>query len=83
MTVGVEKLAEVFDLSAEFLAFVGISHPHAMGREFNQLRGGLDVETTLDGVLCIGKRFVLDELEAAAVVNERIACNARLIVISL
>ena len=83
MTVGVEKLAEVFDLSAEFLALVCISHPHAMGREFNQLRSGLDVETTLDGVLCTGKRFVLDELEAAAVVNERIACNARLIVISL
>jgi hypothetical protein len=76
-------LAEVFNLSAEFVALVGVGHPHTVGREFDQLRGRLDVETALDGVLSTGKWFVLNELEATTVVNECIACNASLVVIGL
>ena len=48
-----------------------------MGREFDQLGGGLDVESSLDSVLCIRKRLVLNELETSAVVYQRVSGNTR------
>ena len=83
VTVGVEEVLEVGDLGTEFLALVGIGDEHAVGRHLNDLSGRFDVGLTDDGVAGRGERLVLYELEAAGVVDESVAGNARLVVVGL
>ena len=83
MSVGVEEVFEFGYLGAQLSPLVGVGHEHAVGRHFDNLHGGLDVGASQDGILGAGKGLVLHELEASAVIDERIAGNARLGVVGL
>lgn len=83
MTIGIEQLAQVFYLCAELLTFVGVSDEHTVGGELDELGSGLDIEAPFDSVARVHKWFMLNELETTAVVNQRVACDACLLMVSL
>ena len=83
VAVGVKEILEVGDLGTEFLALVGVGDEHAVGGHLNDLGGRLDVGLTDDGVAGRGEGLVLYELEAAGVVDEGVAGDARLVVVGL
>ena len=83
MAVGIQQFLQVDDLRLQFVAAVGVGHEHPVGRHFHYLRGALDVGSAFYGVGRAGERLVLHELEAAAVVYERISGNSRFVVVGL
>ena len=83
MSVGIEQLLEVGNLSIEFLAFIGVGHQHTVGGHLHDLCGRLDVGASQDGIFRAGEWLVLYQLEATAVVDQRVAGNASLLVVSL
>ena len=83
MAVGVEELAEFFYLLLKLAALVGVADTDATPHHLHNLRTALDVGTFGNGILSAGEWLVLDELEASAVIDQRIACDARSVVISL
>ena len=72
---GVEELHQFVDLGLEFATFVGVAHTHAPAAELHYLSGADNVGSIHDGVLSRRKGFVLNQLEASAVINKSIACN--------
>lgn len=83
VTVGVEKVFQLGDLAAQLFALVGVGDKHAVGGHLDDLGGALDVGAAEYGVLGRGERLMLHELEASAVVDEGVACDARLLVVCL
>ena len=77
VAVGVEQLAEFFYLFLNLTAFVGIADSNAATHHLYDLRAALDVCPVGNGFQSARKWLVLNELESAAVIDERIACNAR------
>lgn len=51
MTIAIQQLAQIINLHTQFLAFVRIADPHSACRHLYQLRGGLDVCSSVYGVL--------------------------------
>lgn len=83
VSIGVKQFFEVGYLRSQLGANVGVVYEHAVGRHLYYLRGRLDVRAPQNGILGAGKRLVLHQLEAAAVVDERVPCDASLFVIGL
>ena len=83
MPVSIEQFLQVINLPLQLLAFVRVGHPHPMCTHFHNLRGALDVGSRENGILSAGKGLMLHQLEAAAVIDQRIACNTRLLVLGL
>jgi hypothetical protein len=51
MTIAIQQLAQIINLHTQFLAFVRIADPHSASSHLYQLRGGLDVCSSVYGVL--------------------------------
>ena len=76
MAVGIDQLAEIGYACLYLSAEVGISHTQTVTGHFNKLYAGMCVRSVLYGILAAGERLVLDELEATAVIHQRIASYA-------
>ena len=83
MPISVEKFLEIAHLLLQFAALVGVAYEHAAVGHLHNLRGAEDVGAALHGIGRIGKGLVLNEFEAAAVVNQRVAGDARLLMVGL
>ena len=74
--VGGEELVEVDNLAGEFAAFVGVAHAHTVGLMLADDGVRDDVEAFFDGLDLRLEGLVLDELETARMVDERIPGDA-------
>lgn len=83
VAVGIEEFLQGINLHFQFLALVGVGHAQPVLVHFHNLRRALDVRSLVDGVLGRGERLVLYQLEAPRVVDQRVARNARLLVVGL
>lgn len=81
--ISLKERTEVFDARFDFVAAVGLGDENAMVGASDNLLEGDNVGTTHDGIGSGGKGFVLDEVEALAVVDESIAGDARRTVIGM
>lgn len=57
--VGIEELLEIFNLSAQVVADVGVGNEHPVRRHLHDLGETLDVGAALDGILLARERLVL------------------------
>ena len=76
MAVGIDQFAEVGYACLYLSAEVGVAHTQTVTGHFNKLNAGMCVSAVLYGILAVGERLVLDELDATAVVYQRIASYA-------
>ena len=83
MAEGIEELGQLVYLALEDLALVGVAHADALRRLLDHLGGAHDVSAAAYGLLLGDERLVLDELEVAAVVDQRIARDTGGLVVSL
>ena len=83
VAVGVEQAAQFFYLFLNLAALVGVAHANASAHHLHDLLAALDVSAAGYGLCGAGERLVLDEFEAAAVIDEGVACDARRVVVGL
>ena len=75
------QLAEVFDLHHKFLASVGVADEHTVVLELFELDAAVDVRTFLNRLFLALKWLVLNQLQAVRIVYQRVARNARGLVV--
>ena len=81
MTVGIQQTLKVGNLLFQFGSYVGVGHQHPALRHLYDVRGTAYVKTLLYGIGGTGERLMLHELESAAVIYERVASYACLLVV--
>ena len=78
-----EQFLEVVDLFLQFVTTVGIAHQHTVVFELFKLHAAMYVCSLLDSLFLSLERFMFDELNAMAIIDERIASDASSLVIWL
>ena len=74
-------MLEVRYLLLEFFSAVGISHADSVATEVLEQGAVVDVAAGEDSLFAALKRLMLNELDAMAIVDKRVARNARLLLI--
>ena len=81
MAEGIEQFCQLVYLTLKYFALVGIAHTDALRSLLDHFGRAHDVCSASDGFFFRYKWFVLDKLEVAAVVNQRVSGYARCLVI--
>ena len=81
--VGEEEVIEVGDLVLHLAPLVGVADRGVEGLKFDRLGDGFDVVVGAQGFADVGDVLVLQQAQAAGVIDERVAGDARLLVVGL
>ena len=81
--IGLQQLLQIIHLRQELTAAVSVPHQHPVIFELLKLHAAMDVAAVLHGFLLALEGLVLNQLQAVAVIYERVAGNARGLVIWL
>ena len=78
-----KQQAEFLYLFLQLTSLVGVADADAAAHHLHDLLAALDVSAAGYGLCGAGERLVLDEFEAAAVIDEGVACYAGRVVVCL
>ena len=78
-----KQQAEFLYLFLQLTSLVGVADADAAAHHLHDLLAALDVGTVGHSLLRAGERLVLNEFEAAAVIDERVASDAGRVVVCL